>query len=376
MSIDISVIWFVIIVFATLMYIVMDGFDLGIGMLFSVVHDGEERDVMVNSVAPVWDGNETWLVLGGAGLFGAFPLAYAVITDALVIPLTAMLIGLIFRGVAFEFRFKAVPSHRIFWDYAFAGGSLLATFSQGIVVGAFINGFAVADRRFAGSTLDWLTPFNLLASCALQVVYTVLVAKTYQVSDMSQTYPLMRGTAPLLVAAISVLFLGDRLSPLAWLGIGVICLAILAMAFNGRASSRKGIVLALINACFIAGYTLVDGTGVRLAGSALGYTLWTFFMNGFCLLCWAMVARRREASRYLRQHWKKGILGGIGTMGSYGLALWAMTQAPLAVVAALRETSILFGALIAFIVLKEQLMPLRIVAACGIAAGAILLRLA
>ena len=123
----------------------------------------------------------------------------------------------------------------------------------------------------------------LLASCALQVVYTVLVAKTYQVSDMSQTYPLMRGTAPLLVAAISVLFLGDRLSPLAWLGIGVICLAILAMAFNGRASSRKGIVLALINACFIAGYTLVDGTGVRLAGSALGYTLWTFFMNGFCL---------------------------------------------------------------------------------------------
>ena len=136
MSIDISVIWFVIIVFATLMYIVMDGFDLGIGMLFSVVHDGEERDVMVNSVAPVWDGNETWLVLGGAGLFGAFPLAYAVITDALVIPLTAMLIGLIFRGVAFEFRFKAVPSHRIFWDYAFAGGSLLATFSQGIVVGA------------------------------------------------------------------------------------------------------------------------------------------------------------------------------------------------------------------------------------------------
>ena len=135
------------------------------------------------------------------------------------------------------------------------------------------------------------------------------------------------------------------------------------------------IMLALINACFIAGYTLVDGTGVRLAGSALGYTLWTFFMNGCCLLCWAMVARRREASRYLRQHWKKGILGGVGTMGSYGLALWAMTQAPLAVVAALRETSILFGALIAFIVLKEQLVALRIVAACGIAAGAILLRL-
>ncbi|MDU3922854.1 MAG: cytochrome d ubiquinol oxidase subunit II [Klebsiella pneumoniae] len=179
MSIDISVIWFVIIVFATLMYIVMDGFDLGIGMLFSVVHDGEERDVMVNSVAPVWDGNETWLVLGGAGLFGAFPLAYAVITDALVIPLTAMLIGLIFRGVAFEFRFKAVPSHRIFWDYAFAGGSLLATFSQGIVVGAFINGFAVADRRFAGSTLDWLTPRELTRKVLLALMVVIAVVSVW-----------------------------------------------------------------------------------------------------------------------------------------------------------------------------------------------------
>ncbi|VUC69185.1 integral membrane protein [Raoultella terrigena] len=215
----------------------------------------------------------------------------------------------------------------------------------------------------------------LLLSSALQVVYTVLVAKTYQVSDMSQTYPLMRGTAPLLVAIVSVVFLGDRLSPLAWSGIGVICLAILAMAYNGRASSRRGVVLALINACFIAGYTLVDGTGVRLSGSALGFTLWSFLMNGSCLLGWATIARRHEVSRYLRQHWHKGLLGGISTMGSYGLALWAMTQAPLAVVAALRETSILFGALIAFVLLKERVIPLRIAAACGIAAGAILLRL-
>ena len=218
-------------------------------------------------------------------------------------------------------------------------------------------------------------PF-LGVSCALQVVYTVLVAKTYQVSDMSQTYPLMRGTAPLLVALISVLVLGDSLSWLAWSGIAVICLSILAMAMNGRMTSRKGVWLALLNACFIAGYTLVDGTGVRLSDTALGYTLWTFFMNGFCLLFWAMMARRREASRYLRTHWKKGLLGGIGTMGSYGLALWAMTQAPLAVVAALRETSILFGALIAFMLLKEKVAGLRIAAAVGIAGGAILLRLA
>lgn len=229
--------------------------------------------------------------------------------------------------------------------------------------------FTLAPQPSAASL-----PF-LAVSTALQVVYTVLVAKTYQVSDMSQTYPLMRGTAPLLVAIISVLFLGDSLSLLAWVGIATICLAILGMAFNGRSGSQRGIILALINACFIAGYTLVDGTGVRLSETALGYTLWTFFLNGSCLLGWAMIARRREASRYLVQQWKKGILGGIGTMGSYGLALWAMTQAPLAVVAALRETSILFGALLAWLLLKEKVAGIRLVAAAGIAVGAVLLRL-
>jgi cytochrome d ubiquinol oxidase subunit II len=131
---------------------------------------------MVNSVAPVWDGNETWLVLGGAGLFGAFPLAYAVIIDALSIPLTLMLIGLIFRGVAFEFRFQATPSHRPFWDRAFFGGSLLATFSQGVVVGAVINGFTVSGRAFSGGMFDWLTPFSLFCGLGLCVAYALLGA--------------------------------------------------------------------------------------------------------------------------------------------------------------------------------------------------------
>lgn len=134
---------------------------------------------------------------------------------------------------------------------------------------------------------------------------------------MSQTYPLMRGTAPLLVAIISVLFLGDSLSLLARVGIATICLAILGMAFNGRSGSQRGIILALINACFIAGYTLVDGTGVRLSETTLGYTLWTFFLNGSCLLGWAMIARRREASRYLVQQWKKVFL--------VALAQWVLT---------------------------------------------------
>jgi len=233
---------------------------------------------------------------------------------------------------------------------------------------------ALALLPFAPAPSNASIPF-LIASTVLQVLYTVLVAKTYQISDMSQTYPLMRGTAPLLVAIVSVLFLGDSLSWLAWCGIAVICAAILAMSFNSRGGSRLGVALALFNACVIAGYTLIDGTGVRMSGTAFGYTLWSFFLNGSSLLCWAMIARRREASRYLVQNWKKGLLGGLGTMGSYGLALWAMTQAPLAVVAALRESAILFGAIIAWLLLKERVSGLRFAAACGIAGGAILLRL-
>lgn len=190
---------------------------------------------------------------------------------------------------------------------------------------------------------------------------------------MSQTYPLMRGTAPLLVAIISVLFLGDSLSLLARVGIATICLAILGMAFNGRSGSQRGIIPALINACFIAGYTLVDGTGVRLSETALGYTLWTFFLNGSCLLGWAMIARRREASRYLVQQWKKVFLVALAQW-VLTAALWAMTRAPLAVVAALRETSILFGALLAWLLLKK-VAGIRLVAAAGIAVGAVLLRL-
>ena len=217
MGVDISVIWFAIIVFATLMYIIMDGFDLGIGLLFNFVGDARERDVMVNSVAPVWDGNETWLVLGGAGLFGAFPLAYAVIIDALTIPLTAMLIGLIFRGVAFEFRFKATPSHRKFWDYAFAGGSLLATFSQGVVVGAVINGFDVEGRRFVGSALDWLTPFNLFCGIGLVVAYTLLGTTWLIMKSEGALQNRMRElTRHVLLALVVVIAVVSIWTPLGW----------------------------------------------------------------------------------------------------------------------------------------------------------------
>ncbi|MFI8607137.1 cytochrome d ubiquinol oxidase subunit II [Pseudomonas sp. NPDC077649] len=174
MGIDLSLIWAVIIAFGVMMYVVMDGFDLGIGILFPFVRDEGERDVMMNTVAPVWDGNETWLVLGGAALFGAFPLAYAVVLDALYLPLILMLLGLIFRGVAFEFRFKAKAAKRHLWDKAFIGGSLTATFFQGVALGAYIDGFEVVGRTYAGGALDWLTPFSLFCGLALIAAYALL----------------------------------------------------------------------------------------------------------------------------------------------------------------------------------------------------------
>ncbi|KAG0771434.1 hypothetical protein G6F22_016477 [Rhizopus arrhizus] len=143
------------------MYVVMDGFDLGIGILFPLIRDRDERDVMVNPVAPVWDGNETWLVLGGAGLMAAFPLAYSVILSALHLPLVFMLLGLIFRGVAFEFRFKADEHHRPLWDRAFVFGSVCATFFQGVTLGAYIEGIPVVDRAYQGGAWDWISPFSI-----------------------------------------------------------------------------------------------------------------------------------------------------------------------------------------------------------------------
>lgn len=215
MTLDLSVIWFAIIVFATLMYIVMDGFDLGIGILFPFIRDKHDRDVMVNSVAPVWDGNETWLVMGGAGLFGAFPLAYAVIADALTIPLLLMLLGLIFRGVAFEFRFKATESHRAFWDKSFIVGSILATFCQGIVVGAVVSGFQVSGRAFSGSQLDWLTPFNLFCGLGLVITYALLGATWLIMKSEDPLQSRMRQlTRPLLIVLLLVMAVVSLWTPL------------------------------------------------------------------------------------------------------------------------------------------------------------------
>ena len=171
--IDLSLIWAFIIAFAVFAYVVMDGFDLGIGILFPTFAVGEERDSAMNSIAPVWDGNETWLVLGGGGLLAAFPLAYAIILPATYPLIIAMLLGLIFRGVAFEFRWRD-PGHRPLWDLAFTGGSLIAALSQGMVLGALLQGIEVADRAYAGSWWDWLTPYTLLTGLGVVAGYALL----------------------------------------------------------------------------------------------------------------------------------------------------------------------------------------------------------
>ena len=170
-----ALVWAFIIAFAVFMYVVMDGFDLGIGILFPAFGVGEERDQAMNAIAPVWDGNETWLVLGGGALMAAFPLAFSILMPAMYPPVIAMLLGLVFRGVAFEFRWRD-PRHRAFWDFAFTTGSVTAALAQGVVLGALLQGIKVSGRSYGGGWLDWLSPFSLLTGVGVVAGYALLGA--------------------------------------------------------------------------------------------------------------------------------------------------------------------------------------------------------
>ena len=218
MILDLPFIWAGLIAVAVLAYVLLDGFDLGVGILFPFVKGEKNRDEMMNSVAPVWDGNETWLVLGGGGLFAVFPLAYSIIMPALYAPIIIMLLGLIFRGVAFEFRWKTKRG-QFLWDWAFAGGSTIASFAQGIALGALVQGIAVTGRAYAGGWWNWLTPFSILTGIALVIGYallgaTWLIRKTEgHVQDVG--YRMARLTGPATVALIGVVslwtpFLNER----------------------------------------------------------------------------------------------------------------------------------------------------------------------
>jgi cytochrome d ubiquinol oxidase subunit II len=174
-ALDLVPIWTAILAMGVFFYVALDGFDLGVGMLYNFAPDRSARDLLMNSIAPIWDGNETWLILGGLGLFAAFPVAFAIVIPAVYFPILLMLLALIFRGLAFEFRYRDAE-HRTFWDHGFAFGSAIAAFAQGVVLGAFIQGFHVEGRQFVGSSFDCFTPFSVFVGIALMFGYALLGA--------------------------------------------------------------------------------------------------------------------------------------------------------------------------------------------------------
>lgn len=270
-------------------------------------------------------------------------------------------------------------------------GAFLHASWNAIVKGSGDKFFAAAGVNLAAGAISLLAlPFLSLPNPAswlyiglstiTQIFYMSLVVATYKAGDMSEAYPIMRGTPPLLVALVSAPLMGEVMGWRSWLGIVLICSGVLAVALDARrrnrgASSRTA-ALALANAGFIAGYTIIDGLGVRVSGDPVSYTLWLFLINAVPLPFWALYREPDRFINYLRNRWRPTLIGGFGTIGSYSMALWAMTMAPIAVVAALRETAILFGVLISAFVLKERVGPARFVAAVLIVLGAAALRLA
>lgn len=195
-------------------------------------------------------------------------------------------------------------------------------------------------------------------------------------AEMSQVYPLMRGSAPLIVALLGLFFFAEHLNTLAWSGVLLLCCGILSMLFSTRPIQHKAMFWAFVNAMVIASYTLLDAAGARRSGSAIAYSLWIFLLTGLCMLASMAAQYRSQELSYFKQYWHLGIVGGICTMGSYTLALWAMTQAPVAMVAALRESSILFALLISAFILKEKVGGARLLSAVIILLGILILRLA
>jgi cytochrome d ubiquinol oxidase subunit II len=213
---DLPLIWAGVIGFAVVLYVILDGFDLGIGILFPFSRSEKERDQMIGSIAPFWDGNETWLVLGGGGLWVAFPRAYAAIMSALYLPVIVMLLALVFRGVTFEFRHVAETSKR-YWNVAFAAGSALTAICQGVILGGLIQGIALKDGAFAGGAFDWATPFALMCGLGVLSGYgllgaTWLVMKT----DDEVAARARRQAVPLLLTVLAFMILVSLWTPLAF----------------------------------------------------------------------------------------------------------------------------------------------------------------
>ncbi len=294
---DLTTIWAFILAFAIFAYVVMDGFDLGIGILFPTFAVGPERDRAMNSIAPVWDGNETWLVLGGGGLFAAFPLAYAIILPATYPLIIAMLLGLVFRGVAFEYRWRD-PNHRRYWDAAFTGGSLVAAMAQGMTLGALLQGIEVSGRTYAGSWFDWLTPYTLLTGLGTVAGYALLGATwlVWKLDGDSQQHSRRLGKIAawatfLLLTGVSLynVFLNAEYAA-RWLSVpevyylaplpiltGIVAIALLRALAVERHSKPFWLAIALF--------------GFGMAG--LGITIWPYVVP-FELTIWDAAAPQRS----------------------------------------------------------------------------------
>ena len=216
MALDLPLIWGFILAVGVFMYVLLDGFDLGIGMLTFVARSDEERNMMTATIEPVWDGNETWLIIGGGGLFAAFPTAYAIIMPAFYLPVLIMLAALIFRGVAFEFRHKAVrPTTQKFWNGAFFGGSAIAALSQGLMLGGMIQGITVEGGAFAGGAFDWLTPFSLLVGISVIIGYLMLGACWLVLKTEGELFQRARKWARTALVGVAICFLAVSLATLA-----------------------------------------------------------------------------------------------------------------------------------------------------------------
>lgn len=273
-ALDLTIIWGFLIALAVLIYVILDGFDLGLGMLFAFERNKGDRDVMMNSVAPVWDGNETWLVLGGGGLLAAFPLAYALILPALYIPIMVMLLALIFRGVAFEFRWRTERG-KWAWDLAFVGGSAMAALAQGITLGGLLQGIEIdkAARAYAGGWWDWLTPFSLTVGVGVMAGYMLLGATWLVMKTTGDLQERMRLRAwPLGLATLAFIGVVSLWTPFlqdgyysrwftGWriglaVGVGLTVLGLAVLMFRSLTIHRHEyrpfvLALALFTTCFV-----------------------------------------------------------------------------------------------------------------------------
>ena len=258
------------------------------------------------------------------------------------------------------------------WNVIVKGSDDKLATAVAICVGASLIALLFLPFVTVPAAASW--PYMGITLC-LQAFYYMLFTASYGRIDMSLAYPVMRGGGPMMVAVMSGLVFHESLGGIAWIGVLLICGGILSMASFGHGGSRAGLGFAVLNAIVIALYTLSDGRGVRLSGGAAGYAMWIFFLTSPAILVWSMAVRGPGFLPQVARRWKDGLIGGVGTMLSYGGTLWAMTQAPVAMVAALRETSILFGLALSAFLLKEHVGHRKIIAAALIVAGAVTLRL-